>query len=127
MPSISELSRDGFWYLASPYSDPSPDVRVYRAACVVIAAGDLAKKELPVYSPIASWHIASGVRDLPTDADWWRKINLPFMQKAKGLIVLTLDGWKDSKGVRMEMEYFAAYEDEPHFLDPILMELVPRP
>ena len=42
--------------------------------------------------------------DLPHE-EWMRR-NLPFMEIATRAITLTLDGWKESKGVQWEIKWF---------------------
>lgn len=127
MPTISNLSRDGFWFLASPYSDPSPEVRQNRCVSACIAAGELARRGFSIYSPIASWHVIANTFELPKDADWWWDVNLPFMRGSKGLLVLTLPGWSFSQGVQREIQWYmqnGRWQEKPiFFLDPDTLEL----
>jgi nucleoside 2-deoxyribosyltransferase len=96
-----------FWYLASPYSR-FRDGReaAYKAACH--AAAVLARAGVPVFSPIAHSHgIAENGGINPVDHSIWLPADRPFMDAAKGIIVLKLAGWQTSVGVNHEIGYFA--------------------
>ena len=90
-------------YLASPYSHPDRAVRRrrFRAACR--AAGAMLRAGLMVYSPIAhSAAIASaGLDDM--DHDFWMHVDRPYLEWCHMVMVLTLDGWRESRGVNIEI------------------------
>ena len=90
-------------YLASPYSHPDQAVRRrrFRAACR--AAGVMLRAKLMVYSPIAhSAAIAAcGLDDM--DHDFWMHVDRPYLEWCHMVMVLTLDGWRESRGVNIEI------------------------
>jgi hypothetical protein len=96
----------GFWYLASPYSShPEGPWIAYRQAAHF--AGNLAKLGHKVFSPIAHAHpLAIEAKLDPFDHEFWLPFDEPFMRAADGLIVATLPGWEDSKGIKHEIESF---------------------
>lgn len=96
-------------YLASPYSHRSAAVRedrfqrVARFAAELSTAGDL------VYSPIVHGHAMRVHGDawnvqLPTDWEFWQRHCLHMLAHCTEVLVLALDGWKTSRGVRAELE-----------------------
>lgn len=92
------------YYLASPYThaDPERRLRRYRAACR--AAAYFIERGLIVYSPIAHGHaVACDGRPLATDFEFWQKHCLAMLGRCDGMLVLTLEGWKESRGVQAEI------------------------
>ena len=89
-------------YLASPYSHADPAVREtrYQAACHATAA--LLKAGFVVFSPIVHSHPLVAF-DLPTGWDFWERIDRAYLSRCDEVVVLTLDGWQQSTGVRAEI------------------------
>jgi hypothetical protein len=90
-----------FIYLASPYS-ASPEVNhsaALRATALFIRAG------LIVYSPIVHCHPIHLESASPGSFTFWQRHNFAILAKASDLWVLTLPGWKESTGVRAEIEH----------------------
>lgn len=56
-----------------------------------------------VYSPIVHSHplVSYG---LPTEWDYWQRVDEVMLGRAGSLWVLMLDGWRDSAGVRAEIK-----------------------
>ena len=91
-------------YLASPYSDPSPIVRQHRHDLVeAFVARNLGK--LYIFSPIVYAHEMSLNHNIPGDAQTWAQFNLHFLRKCDAMWILQLQGWKESKGVAMELKW----------------------
>jgi hypothetical protein len=90
-------------FLCSPYSHPEPFVREARFLAACRAAATLLKHGHMVYSPIVHGHplAAFGV---PTDWSFWHAANTWHLERCESVVVLVLDGWQDSAGVRREME-----------------------
>ena len=91
-------------YLASPYTSnhqPTCHER-YHHACKAAAA--LMKLGHTVFSPIAHSHgIARFIRG--HSHGFWMSQDLPFLDFADKVVVLTLPGWEKSKGIKRELEY----------------------
>lgn len=92
-------------YLASPYSSKVPAVVEERFLTVEAATAAFMKAGLPMYSPIVHCHNIAQKYNLPTDADFWYTYNVRFMSVARAIWVLKLDGWAESRGVKMEIDY----------------------
>lgn len=104
-----------YWYLASPYSNqPSHRLAFASAAC---AAAWLIGNGVRVYSPITHSHPIAHYGGLdPLDLDLWLRFDKPFMQHARGMIVLQLPGWGESEGIRQEERQFFAAKKPIHFM-----------
>lgn len=94
----------GYWYLASPYSHEFYDIMDERAKLASHCAAWMVRNDAPCYAPIAFWHHITVEYKMPTDAANWRNVNMTFLRHAIGVRVLLIDGWKESKGVKEEVE-----------------------
>lgn len=91
-------------YLASPYSHPDPAVREARYAAVCKAAAECLREGLHVFSPIAHSHVIAQVGGISGDWQTWRDLDMAVLARCDELMVVTLDGWEQSVGVKAEME-----------------------
>lgn len=92
----------GFSYLASPYTHHSSLVREARFIAVCKAAAELMRSGKVVFSPIAHSHPIDLHFDHPESGDFWKNQDIQILRCASELIVLKLDGWIDSQGIRWE-------------------------
>lgn len=90
-------------YLASPYSHPDSKVRHERFEAVCKQAAMMMKDGLLVFSPIAHTHPIASF-GLPGGWEYWQKYDRTMLERSDELAVLKLDGWKDSIGVKAEIE-----------------------
>ncbi|MGB0972519.1 MAG: DUF1937 family protein [Mycobacterium sp.] len=100
----------GIVYLASPYTN-HPKGRPHAFASACAAAHSLLSQGVVVYSPIAHGHAlstAAGEGALPGTSEFWLAHCRPFLDAAEYMIVLTDDGWKESRGVTYEIGYMHA-------------------
>lgn len=106
----------GYWYLASPYSKYRLGLHAaFQHVCE--AAGELLKRGVIAYSPIAHTHpIGLYARIDSLDVDFWLKADKPLMDGAYGLLVLQMPGWKDSYGIGVEVEEFQRAQKPVHWL-----------
>ena len=92
-------------YLASPYSDPSPVIRAQRYQDVRYLTAYLTKQGHVIYSPIVHFHSVAEQFSMPTDFDFWQRINFAMIDRADALWVHCQMNWVNSKGVAAEIEY----------------------
>lgn len=92
-------------YLASPYSHPDPEVRLSRFNTVMAAGAWLLSRRIWYFSPVQYTHILALRFKLPTDADFWWDYNRTMIDAHRAVIMLCIDGWKESKGMKQELEY----------------------
>jgi len=99
-------------YLACPYSHPSMDVRVSRFEASAHAAADLIQRGMFVYSPITMTHpidLVMAAEGETMGSDYWCDFDEAFMRVCSEMIVLTIPGWRESRGIAREARFF---EDE---------------
>jgi len=105
-------------YLASPFSHPDPLVRETRfdAACRATAA--LIRTGHVVFSPIVHGHplVRFG---LPTYWAFWQRHDQELLRRSDEVIVLRIDGWEESEGVRAEVELAAALGKRAGYKEPV--------
>ena len=89
-------------YLASPYSHPDPSVREIRFREACRAAATLIRLGQAVFSPIAHGHPIAAF-GLPTDWRFWEPFDRRQLQRCDEVVVLMLDGWRESVGVQAEI------------------------
>lgn len=93
-----------FWYLATPYTNyPGGEEAASDLACR--EAGRLLDHGVSVFCPIAHFHAIRRIIG-PRPHAYWLAADRPFMEAAIGLIVLRADGWRDSVGMRHEIDFF---------------------
>jgi Domain of unknown function (DUF1937) len=102
----SFVRRKFLWYVATPYTHKDADVRAHRATLATNMAGALIEGGLNVFSPIAAHHPASMTMQRPDNVSHadWMDICYGVMDRCDGLIVSTMDGWWESKGVQLEIK-----------------------
>jgi len=91
-------------YVAVPFSHDDEKVMVQRFDAVTLFCGKLIADGYHVYSPIThTWPMAQ-VTNMRTDWDFWEENCRLYLSKCDKLIVLMLNGWKESKGVQSEIK-----------------------
>jgi len=102
-------------YLASPYTHPDAAVREqrFRAACQATAA--LVRQGIVVFAPIVHSHplVEHG---LPTSWSFWSNQDRRFLELCDELVVLMLDGWRESRGVQEEIQIARELGKPIHFV-----------
>ncbi|MDH5184381.1 MAG: DUF1937 family protein [Gammaproteobacteria bacterium] len=93
-------------YLACPYSHPEPSVREIRFQAVTdLAASKVAAGE-HILSPITHGHaLAMTDHKLPMEFEYWEALCKKMIDACDEVMVLTLEGWKESVGVQAEIRY----------------------
>lgn len=94
-----------FAYMASPFSHPDESVRHARYLAACKAAAAMMLRGEVIFAPIPHSYAVEQHFDEIKDGEWWMAQDLPILKCASKLIVLTLDGWKESYGVAREIEF----------------------
>ena len=93
-------------YLACPYQHEDPEVREERYQKVTRKTADLMHVGHQVFSPITHSHPVSLHLPHPQGHDFWMEQDYPYIEHwATELWVYALDGWKESKGVWLEVDF----------------------
>jgi hypothetical protein len=98
-------------YLATPYTHADPTIVEKRYEEAMAYTHYLLERKRWVYSPIVHCHELAKRHSLPTDFDYWRRYNYHILSRCDELYVLGIEGWRESKGVRAELEFWAAAKD----------------
>lgn len=107
-------------YIAIPYMNPNPDVVEWRYNIVTEFTGKLMKEGvIAVFSPITHSHPIHLVSKLPKNWEYWKRHDEEFLSVSKKLIVLTVDGWKESIGVQAEIEIAKEMGIPIEYIDPV--------
>jgi nucleoside 2-deoxyribosyltransferase len=103
-------------YLASPYSNPNPPVRQARFDAACLAVSRLIHAGQVVFSPIVHGHplVRFG---LPTDWAFWQRFDREYLERCDEMLVLKIDGWRESEGVQAEMTLASALGKRVGYLD----------
>lgn len=116
----------GLAYLATPYTKyPTGPYGAYVDAARL--AGKLLLSGVIVYSPIAHTHpigLYSGMDVL--DLTIWLPVDKLMMERCNSLIVAHMTGWRESKGVAHEIEFFERARKPIFDLDPFTMKMTKR-
>lgn len=113
-------------YLAAPYSHPSASIRLLRFEEVTAAAARLIGDGKIVFSPLTMTHpidLIMADTDQTMGSDYWVRFDEAFMHHCSEMIVLMLDGWEESAGVRREIEFFKAHGKPVSFKHPAWFQL----
>lgn len=92
-------------YLAGPYSHPDEGVVEQRYDAHLEAAAQLIGTGAMVFSPIAHTHPIAMAHELPADFEFWREFDHRMIDACDKVVVLCVDGWRESVGVTAEIEY----------------------
>ena len=104
-------------YLASPYSHPDAAIREerFRAACQ--AAAQMMRNGNVVFSPIVHSHPIA-LHGLPTDWRFWERHDQEQLTRCDEVVVLTIDGWRESEGVQAEIRIATEFGKPVRYLGP---------
>ncbi len=114
-------------YLASPYLYRGPDdiglklaeyTQEKRYQSAIDATAYLMKKGLCVYSPIVATHPIAVKHDLPLGSEYWLQFDEIILNKCDEIVVLMIEGWKESPGVQREIAVMKALHKDVTYLDP---------
>lgn len=104
-------------YLASPYGHDDPRIREERFHAACRATANLLEAGEIVFSPIVYCHeLLNWMGNIPETA--WLRIDRAFFNACNEVVVLALDGWKESLGVRDEIQWSLETGKPVRLLDP---------
>ena len=92
-----------YHYLASPYTHTDPEVMERRYGAALHALHFLLSRKLWTYSPIVHCHELAKTYALPRTHDFWQTYNHAMLDSSKGLLILVIEGWNESRGIEDEI------------------------
>jgi hypothetical protein len=97
----------GLYYLAVPYQG-SEEEKKYRTELSLKATVEFLRQGISLFSPVIYVNKIAEELNLPS-LEKRREIVMPylfeFLTVSKGLILITIDGWQKSWGVRQELKF----------------------
>lgn len=110
-------------YLASPYSHTSALYSEWRYRKVCELAAERMRRYV-VFSPIAHSHPIATIGEAP-GPDWtfWAGQDLAMLSRCDALTVACMPGWRNSKGVRAEIDYARSIGIPVRYTRPIKLDL----
>lgn len=101
-------------YLAAPYTSPDPIVRNSRVELASIIAARLMEEGHVVFSPITHGHsVVDHLHHRNAHShEFWMGQCLPMLKASELLVVLPMEGWRESRGIAEELA-FARSNDIP--------------
>lgn len=113
-------------YVASPYSHVNFEVMDEREDLITFIAAKLQEKYkhaffLPITqsAPLVRWNPR-----LSGDFDAWEAVDLTWVSVCDELWVVTMDGWKTSKGVQAEIQFATEKQIPVKYINPVTLEIV---
>lgn len=109
-----------YFYISNPYNG-TEEQREERAQIAAKVCGQLLKKDVHAWSPIVHNHSMMKTFNQFTLEERRTKIlefDFSLLRASKGMIVLKIDGWKESFGVKAEIELCQKLSIPIKYLDP---------
>lgn len=91
-------------YLCSPYSHSDPEVVKERYEKTVKYVNSLLIDGRSVISPVVYGHNIVEICGSPSDWGYWEEFCTDMIARCDEVLILPLDGWQDSVGIKGEME-----------------------
>ena len=91
------------FYIAVPYTHPNPNISDLRFRMVTEFCARQSRLGVVVFSPITHSHELAKY-GTPSVWEFWKQIDVEFLRRSSFLIILMLDGWRDSVGVQAEIK-----------------------
>ena len=104
-------------YLACPYHHDNPFIKQERFLQSCIVAAKLIDQGRIIFSPISHSHPISQFTK-ENNHELWLRQDTPFLWVADRLLVLKLDGWRESRGVAFEVSHFKTNGKPIEWLEP---------
>jgi hypothetical protein len=118
------IDKTKVYYLASPYTSKDPAIMESRYLAVEEVGSKLMLQGYCLIEPIAANHNKAKRFKLPTDFAFWKDYSERMVAKADGVIVLTLDGWRESVGVQGEIAHARGLGKPVYYIDEEMMDIL---
>lgn len=110
MSDYNPIPKEWLIYLGSPYNHPDEDVRQKRFEEVIEAAAALFMDGSMVYTPIGHGHPIQQIMPESKDKlawEFWQKFDERILKSCDCLVVLQIEGWDKSVGLKAEVVFAA--------------------
>lgn len=110
-------------YLATPFTRYpfGPEAAFIEASRI---AGALVKRGLNIFSPIAHSYPLSLYGGLDAmDEELWTRVDAAYLDLCSELYIARMEGWRESKGMRHEIQEFIAMGKPVSFVYPATLKI----
>lgn len=114
----------GLIYLASPYNSSFPFVRERRFQDVCSVAATLMSRGVHLFCPIAHTHPIAQKDNLSPGWKYWQEFDRLMLSHCSALWIVMLDGWKESEGIKGEIQIAKEMGIEIWLVDPTTCDIV---
>lgn len=119
------MSDPGIAYLCTPYTRQPNIDRAFQQAALIAAR--LSRAGITIFSPIAHSHPMVRAAGLDhRDPAVYAKLNAKMLDVCNVLIVVHLEGWQESDGMREEIEFFERNHKPIYDCDPLTLRMTRR-
>lgn len=101
--ALDEVPNDGLVYLAAPYSGSDAEVKL-RMQLFCLVDAQLSAEGRVTVSPLMKHFVLNHSNELGSDWNFWKRYSQVLLSRCQYMIVVMLDGWDTSVGVRAEIE-----------------------
>lgn len=98
------------------------EIQYQRYQKAVDATAYLMSKGLAVYSPIVATHPVAVKHNLPLGSEYWMQFDELALRKCDEIVVLMLDGWRESPGVTKEINIMLELHKDVTYLHPYFVD-----
>ena len=96
-------------YLAAPYSHPDPEIRQRRTIMADHVAAKIMQQGYVVFSPLSHSHRIAHHIGNHLSHDFWLTQDLEMLAMCDEMWILTIPGYSESKGIKMERDKAAEW------------------
>lgn len=98
-----KMDKQQLWYLGSPYSHQDDQVRLDRFKEICVVQSKLMNQGWYLFGPIAMSHPIAEFGGTPSGWDYWEQFDYAVLKRCDGLLVCTMEGWEQSRGLTGEI------------------------
>ena len=92
-------------FISSPYTHSSEEVMWKRFELTSKIVAKIVSTGVVAISPVIYGHTLSQYEEMPLDWEFWKNYCESFLIKSDKVLVLMIDGWLESTGVKAEIEF----------------------
>ena len=113
-------------YLACPFTHSSPEIQEYRYRTSCRVAAKLMRCGIVVFNPLShSVPICEFLGDIEDQHSFWMSVDLPILRRCDELLIIGMENWTKSQGVRSEMFEALSLHKPITLIDEEDIELLP--
>lgn len=109
-------------YIAAPYKHEDPLFMNLRYEIITKLCGIIVQEfGCSIFSPITHGHpIPIDTKKVPgfNEIHYWMEMDLKILKHCSHMFIIMMDGWVDSKGLSMEIEFCNANNIEMRYIEP---------